>query len=164
MHLLIVFILTGIWHGANWTFLIWGIIHGLFVIIERAVREYRWYIKTPKVLKWTYTTVIVFFGWTLFMSDSISSFIKTIKMMFTYSTAAIDFSWQFYFTLRILILLVVAFIGSISGVIRFYPDKLKKKNSTLALSIRYGGVLCLFILAVMFIVNSSYTPFLYFQF
>jgi len=85
IHLMIVFLLTGIWHGNGWTFLIWGCIHGLFVVIERAVSQRRWYKVTPAPVKWAFTMAVVFFAWILFASPNPASAKEWYVGMFTSS-------------------------------------------------------------------------------
>ena len=51
INLLIVFLITGLWHGASWNFVFWGVWHGFFIVIERLIHNKHWYIKTPNIIK-----------------------------------------------------------------------------------------------------------------
>lgn len=73
----VVFLISGIWHGANYTFILWGILHGIFSILYRINRK--WYDKLPKIIRWmcTYLTVVVLFG--LFRADGLKDWLRLLQ-------------------------------------------------------------------------------------
>ncbi|MDR3089414.1 MAG: MBOAT family protein [Desulfobulbaceae bacterium] len=71
-NLLAVFLLCGLWHGANWTFVCWGLWHGLFLILERPAAIRRWFARTPQLFRHLYAMTVVTVGWVLFRADSLS--------------------------------------------------------------------------------------------
>jgi len=79
-NLIIVFLITGLWHGANWTFVVWGIFHGFFLIIER-IGWAKILEKTPSFLRFIYTFVVVTIGWVFFRADSMSSALDLLQNM-----------------------------------------------------------------------------------
>ena len=160
-----VFLLTGIWHGANWTFMAWGILNGLFVVLERYCRDKTWYRNTPDIVKWLFTTAVVFFGWIMFMSPDISSAFGFYKSMFVNNTAVPNFTWKYYLTTKTVILLIIAAAGSVMGAFGF-AEKAKRfiNGNETACTVKKLLYLGLFIIAMLFVVNSTYSPFLYFQF
>lgn len=165
LNLFVVFLLTGIWHGANWTFMAWGILNGIFVVLERYFRDKNWYAKTPGIIKWLFTTTVIFFGWIIFMSPNIRSAFGFIKSMFTATTVIPNFTWEFYLSTKTVIILVIAAIGSVLGAFKFF-EKLKcfvSENQT-AGAVKKLLYIGLFIISILFVVNSTYSPFLYFQF
>ena len=82
LNVLIIFAISGIWHGANWTFIIWGLINGLFVIIYRLGR--RWIDKIPNAIRIPVTFIITTFLWSIFRADSISEWSKMMKSLFSF--------------------------------------------------------------------------------
>lgn len=163
VNLFVVFLLTGIWHGSNWTFLIWGGINGLAVVLERLIRNKNWYNKIPKFIKWTATMVFVFFAWILFMSKDLSGALENYTRLFVNAPGEINFTWRYFLTNKILFSLAIAGIGAIIG---FLPlEKIKQKFSVPAMTLLYRiALLALLVIDILFVVNSSYSPFLYFQF
>lgn len=155
--------LTGIWHGSNWTFLIWGGINGLAVVLERLIRNKNWYNKIPKFIKWAATMVFVFFAWILFMSKDLSGALENYTRLFVNAPGEINFTWRYFLTNKILFSLAIAGIGAIIG---FLPlEKIKQKFSVPAMTLLYRiALLALLVIEILFVVNSSYSPFLYFQF
>ncbi|MBQ7265573.1 MAG: MBOAT family protein [Firmicutes bacterium] len=156
-NLLVVWTLTGIWHGASWNFIFWGLYYGIILIGEK----YIWgkgLKKIPKVFAHIYTLIIVVVGFTVFVFDDINSLLPYMSVMFS-NTNGILIDNMFVFTFfDNIILLIFAVIFSTP-----LPEKLYK--NTLAFSVVRDTVfVALFILSVVYIVNSSYNPFLYFRF
>ena len=165
IHLLIVFILTGIWHGTGWQFLAWGLFHGVLVILERLVSKKPWYNKIPNCIKWLFTTACVFFAWILFMSKDLPTALQTFANMFApMTTDVVNFTWRYYLSNRTLLFLIVIIIGHIFAI-----GKLKDKTQLILASnagviVKRIILLLLFVVDILYIVNSTYSPFIYFQF
>ena len=83
-NLMTVFFLCGLWHGANWTFVVWGLLHGSFLILERG-RFGLWLEKMPRVLRHCYTMMVVILTWVLFRAESFAGAIAMLKAMFSYA-------------------------------------------------------------------------------
>ncbi len=83
INIMIVYLVSGIWHGANWTFIFWGVCHGIFCIITRAFR--RFFEKIPKPVNWLITFVFVNIMWVFFRADSMSDAFLLIKQLFAES-------------------------------------------------------------------------------
>lgn len=81
LNTMIVFLVSGFWHGANWTFVLWGALHGLFSVLERCFEGF--VKKVPRVLRWLLTFVIVSLLWLLFQADSVASWLSALKILFT---------------------------------------------------------------------------------
>lgn len=164
-HLLVVFLLTGIWHGANWTFVVWGILNGVFVVIERFIRDKQWYRSIPLFVKWFFTICIIFFEWIIFSSSSMADAVLMICQMFTFTGInTLNFTWKYFLSKKIVILLSIAAIGSVFDALPI-KEKIEGLSSTSWGSvIRYILYIMLFVISILFVVNSSYSPFLYFQF
>ncbi|WP_044914231.1 MBOAT family O-acyltransferase [Butyrivibrio sp. WCE2006] len=157
LNLWIVFLLTGIWHGAAWQFIIWGLYHGLFMFIER--------LGFGKVLKrlpvWIgriYTGIVVIVGWVFFRADNIEIAINYIKNMFTINLAGFNVdSVLFKFTYLYYFMLIVAIIAS-TPVFRVAEERFKNKRLAKA------GYLILFFITLTYLAGLSYNPFIYFKF
>ena len=164
VNLLAVFLLTGIWHGAGWQFLIWGGIHGLFVVLERAVRDRTWYKKIPAVIKWLLTITVVYFAWIFFMSDSLKSGWETITKMFERTGGELNFTWRYYLSNRCVLFLGLIVAGHIAGL-RAISERLHKVfDSSAGGMLKRALLLMLLAVDIMYVVSSTYSPFLYFQF
>jgi alginate O-acetyltransferase complex protein AlgI len=108
LNMTIVFILCGLWHGANWTFLFWGVYHGAFLVIERisglrdlAANKFRY---TRRFL----TLIIVVVGWVLFRSENVSQAIQFITAMFTFSDLPITYELSRALNYRSVLFVLVA--------------------------------------------------------
>lgn len=164
VHLFIVFLLTGIWHGNRWSCLTWGCVHGLFVVIERAVRGRRWYKAIPVMINFAVTIAIVFFAWILFASPDLTSAKEWYVGMFTSSAGAINYTWRYYLSPKIILLLLISIAGIALGI-PWIRERLNRVRQTLVGTLAYRFVLML-LLVVVFVsmVSSTYRPFLYAQF
>ena len=164
INLLVVFLLTGLWHGAGWQFLVWGGIHGLFIVFERAIHDKKWYKKTPQIIKWLITTSIVFFAWIFFMSNDVKTGWQTITRMFETTNEDLNFTWRFYLTNRTKLFFGLIVFGHVFGIKRIEERVGKLMASNGGMLLRRMLLLALFVVDILYVVSSSYSPFLYFQF
>lgn len=171
LNLAIVFLLTGIWHGASWNFVVWGCWNGVFILIERfhknrhkAGRHNRSSI-FGNVLGHVYTLLIVNFGWVLFRAPLTEDAFQFIKCMFGMSESTITDNSVFWYMDRWTIFVMLAGILLSSGIPSKMNAILKQKvNEKLYLTIRYCLLILLFLFAVMRVVAGTYNPFIYYQF
>ena len=155
----IVFLCTGIWHGANLTFLFWGIYHGFFLVMESQFGKYTAKLPGKKVLSRIYALLVVCVGFVFFRAESLSQGFWWVKMMFTgffTSSAAMSFAVQ-QLTPLFLGTVVLAVIGA-TPVLR----KIKKNGVTEFLS--YACSFVILGLCILQLASNSYNPFIYFQF
>ena len=87
-NIMIVFLVSGIWHGANWTFILWGCIHGLLQVMERLFKK--WFDRLFVVVRWGYTFLAVNILWLLFRADSVKNWIEMLRTMFSFKNMAIS--------------------------------------------------------------------------
>lgn len=83
-NMFIVFLLSGIWHGANWTFIWWGILHGIMMIVEK--KNYKLFNKIPNYFRWIFTFVFINITFILFRADTISHFLQIIEELFNFTS------------------------------------------------------------------------------
>ena len=161
-NLLVVWFCTGIWHGASWNFIFWGLYYGVILILEKFVmNDLLQYI--PKAIKWFFTLILVIIGWVFFFSASLGDALRWLGHMFGIGTAGlVDATAKYYFSGSWMILL----IGAVSAVpfCAKQGNNLLKNSSKLPvyLSVVWFGVLLLLCIAGM--MSSTYSSFLYFQF
>jgi len=161
-NLLLVFVATGLWHGAAWNFLCWGLWHGLFLIIERIVKKKGIRTSAPGLIKWGYTMFVVVIGWVLFRADGIQGAFHYLMSMFNFiERDFIRFSVWYYLDRHVLFTLFVA--GVLSSHLPSYIME-KIKNAKCVMFVQPATLLFLMVLCVVFVVNSSYNPFIYFRF
>lgn len=162
-NLSVVWALTGLWHGANWTFILWGFYNGVLLIFEKFVIGKR-LEKIPAVIRGIVTMFLVIIGWVLFRSDSISSAWTYLGTMFGIG-AGTDVSEFVYLVSQNWIVLVLSVIASLPLKNLIRP----KVESSRKLATAAGVVLFVFSVAVfafsyMKLVSGSFMPFIYFQF
>ena len=166
VHLLIVFLLTGLWHGADYTFVLWGLWHGFFILAERYGKKHAVRLPFPKPVKWLYTMFIVLMGWVLFRSDNAAAAIAFFRNMFGLGTADdfIRYGFFYYIDRHLYAVLAAAVIISF-GIPKMVMKRLRVCMPHTLLQ------LCkeLFLLAVLYvsiamIVNGNFSPFIYFRF
>ena len=175
VNLLIVFLATGIWHGAAWGFLVWGLWHGLFMLIERALKQKQGGPHLPAVvasaLKWAYTMMVVMLGWVLFRIEDIAAALSYIKVMFGLEQHEYNaFSIGFFLDARMIFFIVVAIIACVPWAqvlprhAAAYVASFAGSGKTLPRIARHVCLIALLVISYMFIVNTTYSPFIYFQF
>ena len=159
---IIVFFCTGLWHGANWTFLVWGLYYAVFMIAERL----QW-IPTGKIhfkpIKWLYTIFVVFTGFVIFRADTISQAWHIICSLFDFSSLdKVGFSGALsYLDFYTVFILFAAILFSGPWAKQLW-NKCKDKKYAEGLS--YVGAVVLLAVCMVFLVTDSYNPFIYFNF
>lgn len=162
LNLFIVFFSTGIWHGASFNFIVWGLWHGLFMIIERMIMKKDWYIKIPNFIKLIFTLFIIMIGWVFFRANGLKDAINYLSIMFGLkSFDFITFNYRYLLSTKLIIWVILGVIFSTP----FINNILNKFKNNIILEFAQTITLgILFILSIIFIVNSTYSPFIYFQF
>ena len=166
INLAVVFVLTGIWHGSGWMFIIWGTLNGAAVLIERLIRDKSVYQKTPEPIKWLAAFFFTMFAWEFFRFTTIGKLVEWAQMMIgTFTFERNIFTYEFYFTNRIIFLTIVGILGAtLLGDNRILTKWKNFTSSVYGLALQEVGLLGLFLLSLMFMINSGYKPFIYFQF
>ena len=169
LHLLVVFLATGIWHGAAVGFILWGLWHGLFILIERFGRKHpiRW-LKIPAPIRWLWTMLIVVLGWTLFRLVEVPDTLRYYSVMFGGTRPAfIRFGLSWYLTRRTLAALAAAILLCLPWR-KLLQTKLAGLGAFLQkpvpVALRRCLALALLGLCFLAICNSTYNPFIYFRF
>ena len=164
LNLGIVFLLTGIWHGANWTFILWGIWHGAFIILERALGLNRSRNEKFNWWKHGYTILAFVIGWTVFRAENVQEGIGFIGTMFhVYMPESVPFSLSYYLSFKMILILLVAIVLStpIGAKVGYWG---MEHIGRVGVLLKYTSLLCLFILSASYLAASTYNPFIYFRF
>ena len=161
-NLLIVWFLTGLWHGAAWNFVAWGLYYGVILIIEKYVLS-PVLDRLPDVVRHIYSIVLVVIGWVLFFSSSFGQAADYIRVMFGAGAHGFADRESMYLLTSNLILWLILIFGSTPLVHFRYEHMLrtKKWNTTIINSVVYAA---LFIVCIAYLVTETYNPFLYFRF
>lgn len=161
----VVWLLTGIWHGAYWTFIIWGVYNLIFILLERVVLFEK--IERFHILKHAYALIVILFGWIIFRADTLLELTEYIKNMFAqnnngfYSPTVSMFLWEYA------LVYIFAILFSMPVAVKIKEKLMESTHSTLQIgsqllySVAVTGV---FALTVISLVKGGYNPFIYFNF
>jgi alginate O-acetyltransferase complex protein AlgI len=160
-NLLIVWLATGIWHGASWTFVAWGLYYGIFIMIERAFLN-KWLSRISSIFSHIYLLFIVMIGWVFFRSDSFSYAFSYIKTMFGINGIGIWDSIATFYFVQYDIVLIISIIGA-TPFVKILANKFEEKFRIFGIV----QILCysiLLFISVIYLVTSTFNPFIYFRF
>ena len=146
----IVWLLTGLWHGANWTFIIWGLMYFVLLVFEKYLKTNR----LPRAIGHIVTLLFVMLGWVIFRSDTIGQAISYISnMLCLNNNSVLDYNFGLYLKeYAVFLILGIAFSMPLY--------KIMEKN----IWIKYIFITLVFVVSVSYIVRGSYNPFIYFNF
>lgn len=159
-NLLIVWFLTGLWHGAAWNFVAWGLYYGLILILEKYFLS-RVLERLPAVIRHIYSLVLVLIGWVFFFSPTLGGAVAYIQLMFGVGANGLVDSEGLYLLTTNLLLLILLVIGSTPIVHRAYERVMAGRGKILANCVVYAAM---FLLCIAYLVTETYNPFLYFRF
>lgn len=169
-NLFVVWFLTGVWHGAAWTFIFWGLYFFAFIAFEKLVLKDK-IKKIPSVIAHLGTLLIVLFGWVMFRASGMTAAVKYLMDMFGLRASGI-FDDTFYMFIREKwIYLIAAVIFSIplkkifESFIRRFVPKLNNKVTQAVYGVMYPCVMsAVFVICVAYLLKGTYNPFIYFNF
>ena len=173
-NLFMVFFLCGLWHGALWTYVAWGMVNGVVMILERQGME-RWLRRMWRPLQHIYFCGFFVLSLVLFRSQSFAHTGEFLAAMFGFGSASgAVMNFQYYFNPELMIVLVAAVIGStpwLSALSRRIERFTQESKGLVAAGVtpvvslaRMAAITAIFILAVMYVANVTYNPFIYFRF
>lgn len=160
VNILIVWSLTGIWHGASWNFLMWGLYFGTLLMIEKLVLL-RW-LERSRLLSRCYVIIAVLIGWVLFAFDDLHEGLEYMSYLFGFADIPLVNGAFMYFISTNWLLLIILIIAS-TPIIPYVKEKWQS-HEKLKQGITLVIIFALFIGAVAYLVDSAYNPFLYFRF
>ncbi len=158
-NLLVVWSLTGLWHGAAWNFIVWGAFYGVLLIAEKyilgGVLKF-----IPKPIKYIGTMCIVMIGWVFFSSETLTAAVEYLKVMFNFNSGVLIDEYAKYLLNTNYIPLTVMILSAV-GVFDYAFSNRKDLFSNL---VRFAVYAVIFIMCILYLISETYNPFLYFRF
>ena len=161
LNLLIVWTLTGFWHGAGWNFVMWGLYYFAILFIEKLFLL-KALDKLPRLLRHAYALLLIVIGWVIFASDDVSVMLPYLGSMFG-ANGALG-GMDVYTLLTRAALMVICCVASTELPKRLFVTAAGKMNEKAAFTVKSVLTLTLLALSVVFLIGDSYNPFLYFRF
>ncbi|HYE09480.1 MAG TPA: MBOAT family O-acyltransferase [Patescibacteria group bacterium] len=162
-NILVVWLLTGFWHGAAWNFIAWGLYFGLLLMLEKfVIGEYLKKLWRP--LQHLYALLFIVIGWVLFRSESLTYALDYLTSMFGLTGQPIINNQALYYIVEYKLEFIAAIAAS-TPIYPFLQAKLKNNRNELILScMKYFMLIGMFGLCIMYLINSTFNPFIYFRF
>lgn len=161
LNLLIVWTLTGFWHGAGWNFVMWGLYYFAILFIEKLFLL-KALDKLPRLFRHAYALLLIVIGWVIFASDDVSVMLPYLGSMFG-ANGALG-GMDVYTLLTRAALMVICCVASTERPKRLFVTAAGKMNEKAAFTVKSVLTLTLLALSVVFLIGDSYNPFLYFRF
>ena len=160
-NILIVWALTGLWHGAEWNFIIWGIYFALILLVEKLFFN-KVLEKTPKIFRWTYSFILINIGWLIFRVDNVNLLIHVFKNLLVFDNNIFkEFLLTNFNLINYIPFVIAGFIFSFP-IYKFLNEKFQ--NNILYIVLNDILIILLFIFSICILISNSYNPFIYFRF
>lgn len=160
-NILIVWLLTGLWHGANWNFIIWGLYFALILLFEKLI-FHKILKKLPLIIRWLYSFILINIGWIIFRLEDFSELSYVFKNLFNFKSGSLlNLLRKNYSILNYFSFIILAFIFSFPLILKL--DKRFKDNNYYFV-IKDFCLIFVFVISICFLVSNSYNPFIYFRF
>jgi alginate O-acetyltransferase complex protein AlgI len=160
-NLLLVFLLCGLWHGANWTFVLWGLYHGTLLILERGPLG-AWLERVPRPAAHAYTFLLTVIGWVLFRADTVRHAAVYLRALF--APAGVPTTLQFYQLTRSDYEFALVFGLAFLSLFNLGAVRLADRRPRLAAALQAVFVACVGVFAVTSLATGTFNPFIYFRF
>ena len=163
INLITVFFLTGLWHGASWSFVLWGMIHGAFSMLERS--PFGKWLEKHKAFGLIYTFLVVNFAWVFFRIESIGTAWEVIeRMIMPWAFATTTANLSKIFTKKVILFFIIAIVacGPVQRFTMEHAKKIVRKWKYSWLEIILGAIVLLY--SISRLVSNTYNPFIYFRF
>lgn len=161
-NLFLVWFLTGLWHGADWNFVLWGLYYGFILALEKAFLL-KWLSRAPRFICHAYAVLMVLLGWVLFAFDNLPTGWQYFQALFGLSGAGLLDRESIYFLYTHAILIIIALFVS-TPFINKIKQKLFESSAALYYAAATFSCLLVLFLSTAYLVDTTYNPFLYFRF
>lgn len=161
LNLLIVWSLTGFWHGAGWNFVMWGLYYFVILFIEKLFLL-KALDKLPKLFRHVYALLLIVIGWVIFASDDVSVLLPYLGSMFG-ANGAVG-GMDVYTLLTKAVLLIICCVASTELPKRLFLSATGAMNEKAAFTLKSVMTIALLALSMILLIGDSYNPFLYFRF
>ena len=162
-NILIVWSLTGLWHGASWNFIVWGLYFGILLILEKFILK-KYFSNVSKFIKGIYTLFLVMISFVIFQGDRLSSAFNIIKGLFGLNGELFINNVTLYYLKGYVLFIVLGVIGATNYVRNLVINISNGKGKKIINILEPIYLLILLIIVTMYLIDSSYNPFLYFRF
>lgn len=161
-NILVVWMLTGFWHGAEWTFILWGLWFAILLILEKFVLK-KVLDKLPSVFSWLYSMLMIMFGWLLFDAPNLS--VLSVRAGQLFGTVPLADANSVYYLKSYAVVIIAAFIGATPLPAKI-AAKLKEKRALSSVMTVLEPIFytVLFVLICAYLIDGSFNPFIYFRF
>ena len=165
LNLFIVWLLTGVWHGANWTFILWGMIYFVLLVFEKytGVIDVLKRHSAGKIACHIYTLFFVVMAWVVFRAENLGEALSYFKAMFGFEGDMGAASMTAFYIREFWVYIVAAIIASVP-VVPLLKEKISMKGNAAAGTAYVLAMVLMLIISISFIVKGSYNPFIYFNF
>ncbi|MDD5016796.1 MAG: MBOAT family protein [Eubacteriales bacterium] len=163
---LIIFILCGMWHGASWNFLIWGLLHGTFLVLERMTPG-RLLGKVARPFRHVYTMLVVIIAWVFFRAESLTDSASIVMTLFGKETTGSGYNAVQYLTPLLIVVIgigIAVSTGLPTALLNRFKHACKKRAGIAVNILTILGCISLLFLAVITLASDAYNPFIYFKF
>jgi len=172
LNLVIVFFLTGLWHGASWSFIVWGLFHGAFLVMERG-RFGKFLDEGPRIFSHAYAILVFMVGWVFFRAADLSTALAYLQAMAGFGTGSgLEWHVGLFVNPKVILALCVGVAASMPIIprIKAWRERLAANRRTAGLddgleaAVSLVATPAIFILCVMSLASGTHNPFIYFQF
>jgi alginate O-acetyltransferase complex protein AlgI len=161
-NIIIVWLLTGFWHGASWNFILWGLYFVTFLLLEKFLIGK--YLEKTKIVKYIYTFIIVIISFLIFNTETIPAIIESLSNMFLLNNIPFTSLETTYYLRSNIVLIIVSLIGA-TPLIKTIINKIKTTKLKIVIDILEPiTYIVLLTLVTAFLIDASFNPFLYFRF
>lgn len=161
-----VFLMSGLWHGASWNFVLWGAFHGIFLIIERVflLSVFKKMGKLGNIVSLFYCFFVVMMGWVLFFVEDVRSIGRFYRKLFGFDFSIVESPYSTEFFVILFIAMAFAFSTLLRPIKKVHDVVFFGEYNTWQTFVMYFVAIGLFILSVSSIASSSFNPFIYYRF
>ena len=159
LNIMIVWSLTGLWHGASYNFILWGLYYGVLLMMEKLF--FKKYLDKLKGINYIITMLIVLVGWVFFNSSSVDQIIYMIRNLFGFNGSFSLILLNNQGILYLLPYMLIAIIGMGPWINQLF---IKIRNNTIGFTIYDIYLVVILVVCLIFLINNSYNPFIYFRF
>ena len=173
VNLIVVFFLCGLWHGASWTFVVWGLYHGFFLVLERT-RFGKIQTNLPQTLRHLYTLLVVMMGWVIFRADSFTAAYHYFLALFGANEALVPQPYVQFTTVPVLLAIGLgalfsgptwSWINEVGGKLaQVTPMPYRLALRAIGRAAEFGLMITLFTISAAWLASGTYNPFIYFRF
>ncbi|MBD8499721.1 MBOAT family O-acyltransferase [Paenibacillus arenosi] len=161
-NLFLVWLLTGLWHGANWTFIAWGLHFFLFIMLEKMLGLESFFAKY-KVWGHMYVILVVLFGWVLFRANNIAHALEYMRSMFGFNGNVTVGEEAMFYAREYVLLFIIGILSCLPLKKWVLNRHVNQVNSVVTYTYQFV-MAALFIFSIAYLVKGSYNPFIYFNF